>query len=271
MTMRQDGRGEGPRVTVIGMGTMGSAIARRLRSTRITVGVWNRSPQPALALAETGATAYDDPLDAVANATVVLTLLPTAQVVTDLMIGRGVVDAMAPEAIWVQMGTVGVEATEHLDAEVQARRPDIRFVDAPVSGSRHPAETGELEVLASGPETAVGPLAPIFDAIGRRTLWLGPAGTGSRLKLVLNTWLAFEVEAAAEAASLATRLAIAPRVLVDAARRQPPRLAARRSQVGQDAVGRRPGRVLARLGAQGPRSDARIGRDERRADRCRHR
>jgi 3-hydroxyisobutyrate dehydrogenase len=182
----------------------------------MTVGVWNRSPQPALALAELGATAFYDPTDAAAEAAVVLTLLPTAAAVAEVMIGRGVIDAMAPQAVWAQMGTIGVEASEQLDLEVRARRPDVRFVDAPVSGSRHPAESGELLVLASGPETAAATVGPVFDAIGRRTLWLGPAGTGSRLKLVLNTWLAFEVEAAAEAAALAERLGIAPSVLAAA-------------------------------------------------------
>lgn len=203
-------------VTVIGTGTMGSAIARRLLQVGMTVGVWNRSTPPALALAELGATAFDDPNDAVAGAAVVLALLPTAAAVADVMIGRGVVDAIAPQAVWAQMGTIGVEASEQLDLEVRARRPDVRFVDAPVSGSRHPAESGELLVLASGPETAAGTVGPMFDAIGRRTLWLGPAGTGSRLKLVLNTWLAFEVEAAAEAAALAERLGIAPSTLAAA-------------------------------------------------------
>jgi 3-hydroxyisobutyrate dehydrogenase len=182
----------------------------------MTVGVWNRSPQPAVALAELGATAFHDPKDAVAEASVVLTLLPTAETVSDVMIGRHVVEAMAPQAAWVQMGTIGVEATEALVSAVRARRPDVRFVDAPVSGSRHPAESGELLVLASGPDAAADTVGPVFDAIGRRTLWLGPAGTGSRLKLVLNTWLAFEVEAAAEAAALAARLGIAPGVLAAA-------------------------------------------------------
>ena len=197
-------------VAVIGTGTMGSAIARRLLDAGTTVAVWNRSPQPAHALADLGAAAFDDPADAVADACVVLTLLPTAAAVTEVMIGRGVIDAMAPQAVWAQMGTIGVEATEQFDREVRSRRSDVHFVDAPVSGSRGPAESGELLVLASGPDTAVATMSHVFDTIGRRTLWLGPAGTGSRLKLVLNTWLAFEVEAAAEAAALAVRLGLAP-------------------------------------------------------------
>src|SRR5487761_1462826 len=159
-------------VTVIGTGTMGSAVVRRLLGAGIPVNVWNRSPQPALALARLGATDFDDPSDAVEAAPLVLTLLPTAEAVSELMVGRRVVDAMVPQAVWAQMGTIGVEATGQLDSEVRARRPDISFVDAPVSGSQHPAETGQLLVLASGPETAAEPLSPVFEAIGRRTLWL---------------------------------------------------------------------------------------------------
>jgi 3-hydroxyisobutyrate dehydrogenase len=123
---------------------------------------------------------------------------------------------MAPGAVWAQMGTIGVDATAALDAEVLARRPDLYFVDAPVSGSRVPAETGQLVVLASGPEAARALIEPVFSVLGRRTLWLGPAGAGTRMKLVLNTWLAFEVEAAAEAAALAAQLGIESGVLADA-------------------------------------------------------
>jgi 3-hydroxyisobutyrate dehydrogenase len=123
---------------------------------------------------------------------------------------------MAAGTVWAQMGTIGVEATEYLNAEAATRRPDVVFVDAPVSGSRGPAESGELLVLASGPDAAEARLGPVFDAVGRRTMWLGPAGTGSRVKLVLNTWLAFEVEAAAEAAAVAASLGIAPEVVADA-------------------------------------------------------
>jgi 3-hydroxyisobutyrate dehydrogenase len=229
-TPQDDARRRG--VAVIGTGTMGSAISRRLLQVGIPVGVWNRSPQAALALAEVGAIAFDDPKDAVAEASVVLTLLPTTDAVTDVMIGRDVVDALAPQAVWAQMGTIGVEATEALVSAVRARRPDVRFVDAPVSGSRHPAESGELLVLASGPEAALGTVGPVFDAIGRRTLWVGPAGTGSRLRLVLNTRLAFEVEAAAEAAALAARIGINSSVLAAAIDGNPLAVAVRPGRYG---------------------------------------
>jgi 3-hydroxyisobutyrate dehydrogenase len=192
-------------VAVLGAGTMGSAMARRLLSCGFEVRVWNRSPEPLRALAESGAETFSYGRDAVRGADVVLTLLPTADVVTEVMMDAGAIEAMEAGAVWAQMGTIGLEGVERLGNTVRAKRPDVLFVDAPVSGSRAPAETGELVILASGPEDAKATVDAVFAALGRRTLWLGAAGTGSRMKLVLNTWLAFEVEAAAEALALATR------------------------------------------------------------------
>lgn len=206
-----------PAVTVIGAGTMGSAVARRLLASGFPVAVWDRTPAVGAALAQSGASVPGDAPAAVAGSEVVLTLLPTAEAVREVMFDHHVVDALAPGAVWVQMGTIGVTATEDLDGRVRAVRADVAFVDAPVSGSRRPAETGELLVLASGPERAHDIAQPVFDAVGRRTIWLGGAGAGSRLKLALNTWLAFEVEAAAEAAAVADRLGVPAAALADAA------------------------------------------------------
>ena len=207
---------DGTRVAVIGTGTMGTAMARRLLAAGAAVDVWNRSPQPAKDLGELGAHVHDDPHQAVAGAPVTLTLLPTGDVVRDVMVEGEVVDAMPPGAVWAQMGTIGTDATTALASAVAAMRPDVHFVDAPVSGSKVPAETGQLVVLASGPEGTRDIVGPIFSVLGRRTLWLGLAGAGTRMKLVLNTWLAFEVEAAAEAEALASHLGIASAVLSDA-------------------------------------------------------
>jgi 3-hydroxyisobutyrate dehydrogenase len=146
---------------------------------------------------------------------VVITMLPTAEITTNVIVGGKVLDAMPPESIWVQMATIGAQATERLAAE-SLKRPDLTFVDAPVSGSRDPAEKGQLLILASGPDKAAALLEPIFAALGRATLWLGPAGAGSRMKLVLNTWLAFQVEGAAEVASLAAHLGVVAPQLIEA-------------------------------------------------------
>jgi 3-hydroxyisobutyrate dehydrogenase len=197
-----------PRVAVLGVGTMGSGIVRRLLEQGFTLEVWNRSPGPVEPLAEAGANAHADAPQAVERADVVLTMLPTADAVGEVMLRGGVLDALRPETTWAQMGTIGIEATERLAAEVARRRPDVAFVDAPVSGSREPARTGRLVILASGPDAAQAKLEPLFAALGQRTVWLGPAGRGSRMKLVANTLLAFEIEAVAEVDALAARLGV---------------------------------------------------------------
>jgi len=168
------------------------------------------------ALTEHGATARATPTDAVAAAEIVVTMLPNADAVADVMLRDGTLDALRANTTWAQMGTIGFEATERLAAEVARRRPDVMFVDAPVSGSREPARNGRLLILASGPDRSHDSVDAVFAALGQRTLWLGRAGTASRLKLVLNAWLAFEIEAAAEASALAERLGVPYAVLADA-------------------------------------------------------
>jgi 3-hydroxyisobutyrate dehydrogenase len=204
-----------PRVALLGAGTMGAGMAQRLLDLGFQVNVWNRTPGPAAALADLGAAVSAKPTEAVADADVVVTMLSNADAVADVMLHGDTLDAMRPIATWAQMGTIGVEATEHLASEVARRRPDVMFVDAPVSGSREPARNGQLLVLGSGPDRSHDAVDAVFDALGQRTLWLGPAGTGSRMKLVLNAWLAFEIEAAAEAGALAERLGVPYAALVD--------------------------------------------------------
>jgi 3-hydroxyisobutyrate dehydrogenase len=205
-----------PRVAVIGTGTMGTAMAFRLLAAGMEVDVWSRHGTSTMTLVSAGATAYDKASDAVKLADVVITMLPTAEITADVMVGGQVLGAMSPESVWVQMATIGAEATERLAAETRTRRPGVTFVDAPVSGSRVPAEKGQLLLLASGPPRAAALLQPVFEVLGRATLWLGRAGAGSRMKLVLNTWLAFQVEGAAEVAALAEHLEVPAPGLFDA-------------------------------------------------------
>jgi 3-hydroxyisobutyrate dehydrogenase len=124
--------------------------------------------------------------------------------------------ALAPGAIWVQMSTIGVAGIERVAAMVWAERPDVTLLDAPVSGSKDPAEQGRLTIFASGPDEARSRVAALFDALGQRTVWVGPVGAGSRLKLVNNTWVAFESEAVATSMALAHRLGLETETVVEA-------------------------------------------------------
>jgi 3-hydroxyisobutyrate dehydrogenase len=204
-----------PLVTVLGAGTMGAGMAQRLLEKNFVVTVWNRTPGPAASLAQHGAIVRARAAEALDTAEVVITMLADANALEDVMLRGRTLEALRPNATWAQMGTIGVEATERFAAEVARRRPDVTFVDAPVSGSREPARNGRLLILASGARTKDAVQA-VFSALGQRTLWLGRAGLGSRLKLVLNSWLAFEIEAAAEASALAEHLGVPYSVLADA-------------------------------------------------------
>jgi 3-hydroxyisobutyrate dehydrogenase len=112
------------------------------------------------------------------------------------------------------MSTIGIEGTER--AAALAGGTGATFVDAPVLGTKAPAEQGTLTVLASGPGSAEAPARPVFDAVGARTLWLGEAGAGTRLKLVVNTWVLSVVESLAEVVGLAEALAVDPARFLDA-------------------------------------------------------
>jgi 3-hydroxyisobutyrate dehydrogenase len=205
-----------PRVAVIGIGTMGHAMAGRLLGAGLLVNVWSRHPTSTREFIELGATAYADAREAVANAEVVVTMLATFDAIKEVMFEAKTLDAMAPNSTWVQMATIGVSATHQLAIKTTVLRSDVAFVDAPVSGSREPAESGQLLILASGPEKTRELLEPLFGALGKRTMWLGSAGAGSAMKLVLNTWLAFQTEGAAESAALADILGVVPTQLREA-------------------------------------------------------
>jgi 3-hydroxyisobutyrate dehydrogenase len=195
-------------VAVLGTGIMGSAMARNLVRAGLRTVVWDRSPEATRALSAAGAIVVDSPSEAVRDARVVITMLPTAEVVDSVIFSDMVISSFAQGAVWAQMGTIGVGATAEIVAQLGQLRPDIMFVDAPVSGSKGPAESGQLLILASGPPEASKVLTPVFSALGRKTVWLGGAGQGSGLKLVVNAYMSVLIEGVAEALELAASLGI---------------------------------------------------------------
>jgi 3-hydroxyisobutyrate dehydrogenase len=178
--------------------------------------VWNRTPEATRDLAELGAHVAETAADAARRAAIVVTMVTDAEAVISIARDEGMLDALAPDAIWAQMSTIGVRGIEQVVALVDKERPDITLLDAPVSGSKEPAAQGQLTIFASGPDEARKPVTPLFDALGQRTIWVGPVGTGTRLKLVNNTWLAFTTEAVATSVALAHRLGLDTETVVDA-------------------------------------------------------
>lgn len=201
---------DAPRVSVLGTGIMGSAMAGNLIAAGLPTTVWDRSASATGPLSEAGARVAASPREAVRQAQVVITMLPNAAAVAEVLFDSGVIGEFNPDTVWAQMGTIGVQATIDIAERIAKERPDIVFLDAPVSGSKGPAEKGELLILASGPEAAAGVIGPVFEAIGRKTVWLGDAGQGSRMKLTVNAYLSILIEAVAETLELASRLGVDP-------------------------------------------------------------
>lgn len=205
-----------PDVTIafLGAGQMGSPMAARLIAAGFNVRVWNRSKDRVTGLVQLGGIEAATPAVATANADVVITMLPDGPTIETVFGGvDGAFATLASGALWLQMGTIGIEWSEELRRSATQR--GVWFVDAPVSGSVSPASSGQLVILASGPDEAQPIAEPIFEVLGRHTFWLGAAGSGSRAKLVLNNWLVDLVEMVAETLTLSGALGLDPRLIVE--------------------------------------------------------
>jgi 3-hydroxyisobutyrate dehydrogenase len=203
-------------IAILGVGTMGHGMATNVLRAGIPTIVWNREPQATRDLAELGAEVADTAADAARRAAIVVTMVTDADAVMSIAGEQGMLAALAPGAIWVQMSTIGLAGIERVAALAERERPDITLLDAPVSGSKEPAAQGQLTIFASGPDAVRDRVTPLFDAVGQRTVWVGPVGSGTRLKLVNNTWLAFGAEAVDASVALAHRLGLETETVADA-------------------------------------------------------
>ena len=203
-------------VAVLGAGgTMGFAMARNLARAGYPLRAWNRTRARAEPLTDDGAVVCDSPAEAAEGVDVLLTMLSDGDAAIDAVDGqRGAFSRIGEDVVWLQASTIGEAATERC-IEL-ARRAGVAFVDAPVLGTKRPAEAGELIVLASGPDETRARVQPLLDIVGRRTLWLGAAGRGTLLKLVVNSWIVSVVEGGAETLALAEGLGVEPQAFFDA-------------------------------------------------------
>ena len=197
-------------VAVLGTGIMGGPIARNLASAGFDTKAWNRTREKAESLSRDGVEVADTPADAAGAADVVITMLASADAVSDVMGGDGnALGAMREGSIWLQMSTIGIAATDEM-ANL-ADGAGVVFVDSPVLGTKQPAEQGKLVVLAAGPADSLEACAPLFEAIGTKTITFEQRGEATRLKLVLNNWVLSVTVGTAETIALAERLGVDPK------------------------------------------------------------
>ncbi len=198
-------------VAVLGTGLMGAPMARNLSRAGLEVSAWNRSVEKAQPLAEEGIDVVESAAEAVRGADVVLTMLYDADAVLEVMgplIG-------AVEGTWLQMSTIGLEGTER--AAELAAGAGVTMLDAPVLGTRQPAEQGQLVVVVSGDGEAIDGVRPVLEAVGSRTMEVGDLpGPASALKLVVNAWVASLNAAVAQSVALARGLGLDPSLFLEA-------------------------------------------------------
>ena len=207
-----------PSVALLGTGIMGTGMARNMLKAGIPLRLWNRTGSRAEPLAAEGAAVCSDPADAVRGADIIVTMLSDGPAVFEAMTAAG--PGLTPGQIWVQAATVGLAWLDEL-AELGRDRALV-LIDAPVLGTRKPAEEGQLTVLAGGPDGASDSIRervrPVFDAVGRQTVWLDEVGAATRLKLVANSWIAALNVAVGETVALAEALDVAPETFLEAIR-----------------------------------------------------
>jgi 3-hydroxyisobutyrate dehydrogenase len=205
-----------PSVALLGTGIMGTGMARNMLRAGIPLRVWNRTRSRADPLEAEGAEVCSGPADAVRGADIIVTMLSDGPAVFEAMTAAG--PGLTAGQIWVQSATVGLAWLDEL-AEFGRDRALV-LIDAPVLGTRKPAEEGQLTVLAGGPDGASDSIRervrPVFDAVGRATVWLDEVGAATRLKLVANSWITALNVAVGETLALAEALDVAPEAFLAA-------------------------------------------------------
>ena len=192
------------KIALLGLGLMGSGMAGRLLDAGYPLTVWNRTPDKTQALADRGAKVAQSPRQAVAGATVVISMLADVPVCRDVWLGRGeAILGTAPGTVLVESSTITVEWIEELDRA--ANEHGCELVDAPVTGSKPQAAAGQLLFLAGGSSAALDSITPILKAMGRDVVHVGPVGSGARLKLINNFLSGVQTAALAEAISMIER------------------------------------------------------------------
>lgn len=200
------------RTAVIGTGIMGAGMAGSLAREGHDVVVWNRSPDKAAALRGGRISSASSVAEAVAGCDAVLTMLFDTD--STLSVADDIAAHLPSGAVWVQCATVGPDG-----ARTIAERAPGRVLDAPVLGTRKPAEDGTLVVLASGPTDLLEAARPVLEAIGSRTVVVGTeVGQGSALKLATNAWVGLITAGTAQSLALARGLGVDPQLFLDAIR-----------------------------------------------------
>ena len=202
------------KVGFIGLGLMGSRLARRLHANRWSIRVWNRSPQPLVEVNREGIAPAPSVASLVADSDVILSSLVNDGAVRSVYFDKdGVFSAAEPETVILEMSTISPELSRSLHREAQAR--GVNFLDVAISGSTPAVDAGTITLLAGGDHETFEQCVPIFESIAKQWFLIGSGSSGIQMKLVVSLLLGLHMQAIAEAGSLGEHLRIDGNVLLD--------------------------------------------------------
>jgi 3-hydroxyisobutyrate dehydrogenase-like beta-hydroxyacid dehydrogenase len=199
----------------IGLGRMGFPMARNLAADGYAVQVFDVAPEALKRVAGvSGMTAHASPREVAASAAVVFTALPNNDIVTETYLGaNGILAGARAGLITCDCSTVAPEISQRIHDAARAR--GVSHLDTPMLGSSPQAETGEVFFMVGGERERLATVQPMLDVIGRLTRYVGPSGTGNRIKLLHNALGAVNAVAVAESLALCTRLGVDPQIYYD--------------------------------------------------------
>ena len=191
-----------PKIGFMGLGIMGTPMAANLLKAGFPVMAFNRSPEKAAPLVQQGAGLASNPKALARAADVIIAMATGPEALQDLLWGPdGAAGAFSRRKVFINMSSVSPRHTRELARELEPT--GVIFIDAPVSGTKKPAEDGALIILAGGPQDQVAELAPVFLAMGTKVVYCGPAGQGSMMKMCINLLVGLMMEGFAEVLNLA--------------------------------------------------------------------
>jgi len=201
------------KVGFIGTGIMGSRMAANLLLNGYEVIIFNRTQDKATSLIKNGALWADTPGAVAKQVEIIFTMLANPEALMDVALGEnGFLDNLAPNALWVDCSTVHPSFSRQMATAAQSKQ--VRFLDAPVAGSKNQASKAELVFMVGGNATDVKTCQPLFEAMGSRFIHVGECGMGTSLKLANNLLLGTSMAAFAEAVILGQALGISQEMLL---------------------------------------------------------
>src|ERR1700734_931504 len=190
-----------PNVAILGLGIMGSGMARRLLSANFSLTVYNRDRAKSIPFAAVGAFVAESPREAASRAQIILSMVADDAASRHMWLGdSGALAGVSPSSVLIESSTLSLDWIKELESA--AAQLGCEFLDAPVTGTKPHAESGELLFLVGGSADALDAARPVFSVLGRDVIHLGSSGSGALMKLINNFMCGVQAASFAEAVAL---------------------------------------------------------------------